>query len=102
MSRRRSSRKRNSTLKWITIIILIGLAAYAIYRELGIGVKVDSGADGPVIRVDIPTIVIPTIEVKLPSPADSAPTQPAGAAPTAAPPASSPRSSSTTARSCRR
>ncbi|HEU5100526.1 MAG TPA: phospholipase D-like domain-containing protein [Roseiflexaceae bacterium] len=86
MTRRKSRRKRSSTLKWITIIILVGLAAYAIYRELGIGIKVDSGAEGPVIRVDIPTIVIPTVEVKLPSPADSTPTQPAGAAPTIPPP----------------
>jgi phosphatidylserine/phosphatidylglycerophosphate/cardiolipin synthase-like enzyme len=88
MSRRRTQRKRSSALKWITIIILLGLAGYVIYRELGIGVKVDSGADGPVIQIDIPTIVIPTIEIKLPTPIASAPTQPPGAAPTAPPPSS--------------
>jgi len=86
MSRRRSRRKTSSTLKWLTIILLLVLAGYAIYRELGIGVKVDTGAEGPVIQIDIPTIDIPTIEVKLPSPVAIPPTQPAGAAPTARPP----------------
>jgi phosphatidylserine/phosphatidylglycerophosphate/cardiolipin synthase-like enzyme len=86
MTRRKTRRKRSSTLKWITIIVLLVLAGYVIYRELGIGVKVDSGADGPVIQIDIPTIVIPTIEIKLSTPVAGVPTPPPDAQPTALPP----------------
>jgi phosphatidylserine/phosphatidylglycerophosphate/cardiolipin synthase-like enzyme len=71
MSRRRARRKRNSPLKWLAIILLIVLIGYFAYRELGIGVRVGSSPQGPVIRIDVPTI-----ELKLPSSVASQPTQP--------------------------
>jgi phosphatidylserine/phosphatidylglycerophosphate/cardiolipin synthase-like enzyme len=68
MSRRKPRRKRSSPLKWLAIIVLIVLVGYFVYRELGIGVKIEPSADGPVIKIDVPSIEIPTIELKLPSP----------------------------------
>jgi phosphatidylserine/phosphatidylglycerophosphate/cardiolipin synthase-like enzyme len=80
MGRRRSRRKRTSKLQWLVIALLIVLVGYYAYRELGFGVKIDSGAEGPVIRVGIPTV-----ELKLPSAVAIQPTQPP--APAGQPPA---------------
>src|SRR5215218_1339875 len=74
MSRRKSRRQRSSPLKWLLIIGLIVLVGYFLYRELGIGVNVEPGSNGPVIKIDVPSIEIPTIELKLPTPVASAPT----------------------------
>jgi len=68
MSRRKPSRRRSSPLRWLTIIVLLILIGYFVYRELGIGVKIAPSADGPVIKIDVPSIEIPTVELKLPSP----------------------------------
>ncbi|MEO7909010.1 MAG: hypothetical protein ABIV47_05115, partial [Roseiflexaceae bacterium] len=79
MSRRKSRRKSSSTFKWLVIIVLVVLVGYFVYRELGIGVKVEPSSNGPVIKIEIPSIEIPTIELKLPTPiADQTPgtTQP--------------------------
>jgi phosphatidylserine/phosphatidylglycerophosphate/cardiolipin synthase-like enzyme len=55
MSRPRSHNQRFSILKWLAIILLIVLAGYFIYREFGIGARIDSSANGPVLRIDLPT-----------------------------------------------
>jgi phosphatidylserine/phosphatidylglycerophosphate/cardiolipin synthase-like enzyme len=75
-SRRKPSRKRSSPLKWLVIIALIVLVGYFVYRELGVGVNIEPSADGPVIKIDIPSIEIPSIEVKLPTPIAAQPGQP--------------------------
>jgi phosphatidylserine/phosphatidylglycerophosphate/cardiolipin synthase-like enzyme len=76
MSRRKSTRKRSSPLKWLAIIVLIVLVGYFVYRELGIGVGIEPSADGPVIKIDVPSIQIPTIELKLPTTATNQPSPP--------------------------
>src|SRR3954470_79123 len=55
MSRRRSKSRSSSTLRWLTIIVVIVLVGYFVYREFGIGAKIDSSANGPVLRIDLPT-----------------------------------------------
>jgi phosphatidylserine/phosphatidylglycerophosphate/cardiolipin synthase-like enzyme len=55
MSRRSSRRKRFSPRNWLTIIVLIVLVGYFAYRELGIGARIDSSENGPVLRIDLPT-----------------------------------------------
>jgi len=55
MSRRRSKSRSSSTLRWLTIIVVIVLVGYFAYREFGIGAKIDSSANGPVLRIDLPT-----------------------------------------------
>jgi phosphatidylserine/phosphatidylglycerophosphate/cardiolipin synthase-like enzyme len=86
MSRRKTRRQGSSTLKWLVIIVLILVIGYVVYRELGIGVNVENGAEGPVIKVDIPSVQIPTIEIKLPSPVPSQPSPPPATAQPAPPP----------------
>jgi phosphatidylserine/phosphatidylglycerophosphate/cardiolipin synthase-like enzyme len=76
MSRRKSRRQGSSPLKWLVIIVLVVLVGYFVYRELGIGVKVEPSSNGPVIKINVPTIQIPTIELKLPTPVASQPGQP--------------------------
>src|SRR4051812_7770384 len=76
MSRRKPRRRRSSSLNWLVIIVLIILAGYFVYRELGIGVKVEPSSNGPVVKIDVPSIEIPTIELKLPTPVASQQTQP--------------------------
>jgi len=68
MRRRRPSRQRSSSRNWLVIIVLIILIGYFVYRELGVGVKIEPSSDGPVIKIDVPSIEIPTVELKLPSP----------------------------------
>jgi len=68
MRRRRPSRQRSSSRRWLVIIVLIMLIGYFVYRELGVGVKIEPSSDGPVIKIDVPSIEIPTVELKLPSP----------------------------------
>jgi phosphatidylserine/phosphatidylglycerophosphate/cardiolipin synthase-like enzyme len=77
MSRRKSRRQRSSPLRWLAIIVLIVLVGYFVYRELGIGVKIEPSSNGPVIKIDVPSIEIPTIEIKLPTPVASQPLTPA-------------------------
>jgi phosphatidylserine/phosphatidylglycerophosphate/cardiolipin synthase-like enzyme len=55
MSRRRSRGRSFSTLQWLAIIVVIVLVGYFVYREFGIGVRIDSSANGPVLRIDLPT-----------------------------------------------
>jgi phosphatidylserine/phosphatidylglycerophosphate/cardiolipin synthase-like enzyme len=76
MRRRKSTRKRSSPLKWLAIIVLIVLVGYFVYRELGIGVDIQPSADGPVIKIDVPSIEIPTIELKLPTSVATQPSPP--------------------------
>ena len=80
MRRRRPSRQRSSSRNWLVIIVLIVLIGYFVYRELGGDVKIEPSSDGPVIKIDVPSIQIPTIELKLPSP-DGQPTPAAGQEP---------------------
>jgi phosphatidylserine/phosphatidylglycerophosphate/cardiolipin synthase-like enzyme len=81
MRRRSSRRKRFSSLKWLAIILLIVLVGYFAYHEIGIGVRIEPSTNGPVIKIDVPTI-----ELQLPSPVASQPSQPPAAAqPTLAP-----------------
>jgi phosphatidylserine/phosphatidylglycerophosphate/cardiolipin synthase-like enzyme len=56
--------------------VLVVLVGYFVYRELGIGVKVEPSTNGPVIKINVPTIAIPTIELKLPTPVAGQPGQP--------------------------
>ena len=56
MSRRKSRRQGFSPRKWLLIIALIVLVGYFVYRDLGIGVNVEPGSNGPVIKIDVPTI----------------------------------------------
>ena len=83
MSRRKSRRQGFSPLKWLVIIALIVLVGYFVYRELGIGVSIEPSTNGPVIKIDVPSIEIPTIELKLPPPVASPP--PSAAQPTLPP-----------------
>jgi phosphatidylserine/phosphatidylglycerophosphate/cardiolipin synthase-like enzyme len=76
MSRRKSRRQGSSPLNWLIIIVLVVLVGYFVYRELGIGVKVEPSSNGPVIKINVPTIQIPTIELKLPTPDAGQPGQP--------------------------
>src|SRR5436190_1247095 len=55
MSRRRSRGRSSSTLKWLTIIVVIVLVGYFVYHEFGVGARIDSSANGPVLRIDLPT-----------------------------------------------
>ncbi|MDQ2999284.1 MAG: phospholipase D-like domain-containing protein [Chloroflexota bacterium] len=80
MSRRKSRRQGSSTLKWLIIIGLIVLVGYFVYRELGIGINVEPGSNGPVIKIDVPTI-----DLKLPTPVASAPSPGGATAPSPAP-----------------
>jgi len=86
MSRRKPSRKRASPLRWLVIIVLIVLVGYFVYRELGIGVNIEPSTEGPVIKIDVPSIEIPTIELKLPTPVAGQPSPlPATTQPTVPP-----------------
>lgn len=81
MRRRRSRGPRNAPFKWLAILLLIVLVGYVAYRELGFGVKVDSGTQGPVIRIDVPTV-----ELSLPSSVAIQATQPPARAQPTVPP----------------
>jgi len=80
MSRRKSRRKGFSPLKWLIIIGLIVLVGYFVYRELGIGVNVEPGSNGPVIKIDVPSIEIPSVMPAQPTAQSSQDDQPTPAA----------------------
>ena len=75
MSWRRSKSRSSSPLKWLAIIVVIVLVGYFVYREFGIGAKIDSSANGPVLRIDLPNND-PNQPSQLASPASSPDGQP--------------------------
>src|SRR6266508_1842518 len=76
MSRRRTRGRSFSTPQWLAIILLIVLVGYFVYREFGIGARIDSSANGPVLRIDLPTG-----QPNQPTPIATQPSQPSTPAP---------------------
>jgi len=80
MSRRKPQRQGFSPFTWLVIIALVVLVGYFVYRELGIGIKIEPSSNGPVIKIDVPTI-----DPKQPSPIARPPTLPPSPGDTNAP-----------------